>query len=88
MRKKINTVRQKINTENSHQPDILLSANFGGDGGINFIFSINLNFAINLGDNFSKKIRKRFHIFSLKFLPKFVHKNLINAYYTLIINIA
>ena len=33
-----------------------LSVDFGGDGGINFIFSINLNFAINLGDNFSKKI--------------------------------
>ena len=33
-----------------------LSGNFGGDGGINFIFSINLNFATNLGDNFRNKV--------------------------------
>ena len=33
-----------------------LSVNFGGNGGINFIFSVNLTFAINLGDNFSTKI--------------------------------
>ena len=56
MREKINTVRQKlilkILTDQIFSPRV----NFGGDSGINFIFSINLNFAINLGDNFSKKI--------------------------------
>ena len=45
VRMKINTVRQKINSENSHRPDILTEC-----------FSINLNFVINFCDNFSKKI--------------------------------
>ena len=57
-----------------------LSVNFGGADSIDLKFAINLIFAINLGDNFSKNLSNFFDIFLLKFsqkfLPRSVHKDL------------
>ena len=80
MRKKINAVRQKINTENFTGQKFLLSVNFGEADSINLKLAINLIFGINFGDNFSKNLSKFFDIFLLKFsqkfLPRSVHEDL------------